>query len=71
MPVHNNAPFVEAAIESVLAQTYPNWELLIADDASNDGSLERAETFQSQDSRIKAFVMGENQWPEVFFRTNS
>lgn len=61
MPVYNNAPFVEAAIESVLAQTYPNWELLIVDDASNDGSLERAETFQSQDSRIKVFVMGENQ----------
>lgn len=44
-----------------MAQTYPYWELLIVDDASNDGSLEHAESFQGQDSRIKVFVMGENQ----------
>jgi len=61
MPAFNNAPTIGLAIESVLAQTYPHWELLIVDDASGDGSLERAEAYQSQDARIKVFVMGENQ----------
>lgn len=61
MPSYNNGAFIAEAIKSVLAQTYPYWELLIVDDASNDGSLERAESFQGQDARIKVFVMGENQ----------
>ena len=61
MPAYNNAPFIGAAIESVLAQTHPHWELLIVDDASSDETLARAEQFQAQDQRIKAFVMAENQ----------
>ena len=61
MPAYNNAPYIGAAIESVLAQSHPNWELLIVDDASNDETLERAEQFQKLDQRIKVFVMAENQ----------
>ena len=61
MPAYNNAPYIGAAIESVLAQSHPNWELLIVDDASKDETLERAEQFQKLDQRIKVFVMAENQ----------
>lgn len=40
MPVFNAKPFLEQAIESVLAQDHPDFELLIGDDASTDGSHE-------------------------------
>jgi glycosyltransferase involved in cell wall biosynthesis len=38
MPVYNGVTFISQAIESVLAQTYTHWELLIVDDGSKDGS---------------------------------
>jgi len=38
MPVYNAADFIAAAIQSVLAQTYTNWQLVIIDDESTDGS---------------------------------
>ena len=38
MPAYNAADYVEAAVESVLAQNYPNFEFIIVDDASTDGT---------------------------------
>ncbi len=38
MPVYNAEPFVERAIQSVIAQTYSDWEFLIVDDGSTDGT---------------------------------
>ena len=40
MPSFNTRAFIAIAINSVLAQTYPYWELLIVDDGSSDGSAE-------------------------------
>src|ERR1700691_6786421 len=37
-PFYNTERFLQEAIESVLAQTYSNWELLLVDDGSTDGS---------------------------------
>lgn len=45
MPVYNAQRFVSESIESVLSQTYNNWELLIIDDASIDGTQEAVKTF--------------------------
>jgi glycosyltransferase involved in cell wall biosynthesis len=42
IPFLNPAPFLEEAIQSVFAQTYPDWELLLVDDGSTDGSAELA-----------------------------
>lgn len=55
MPVFNAPePYLQAAIESVLAQIYPNWELCIADDASTAPHIRPIlEQYQAQDRRIK------------------
>ena len=47
------AEFIGETIKSVLAQTYRNWELLIQDDCSTDGTAEVVEPYALADSRIK------------------
>lgn len=55
LPVFNARRFIAVSIQSIVDQSYSNWELLICDDASSDGSyLEIVERFSS-DSRIKLF----------------
>lgn len=53
MPVYNAELFIKEAIESVLKQTYTDWELIIADDGSTDTSIEIAESFADQRIRIE------------------
>ncbi len=55
MPVYNTRPpFLRSAIESVLAQLYPNWELCIADDASSDAEIRAIlQEYERRDHRIK------------------
>ena len=53
MPCHNGGIYLRQAMESVQAQTYADWELIIIDDASTDGSEAIAEEYCAQDSRIK------------------
>lgn len=54
MPAYNCEKYVVEAINSVLAQTYRNWELLVLDDGSKDNTLLIIEEFSQKDSRIKA-----------------
>lgn len=58
MPNYNSEKYIEATINSVLAQTYHNWELLFVDDCSSDASLELVKAFQ--DERIRIFSMKKN-----------
>lgn len=53
MPMYNSAKFVAESIESVISQTYKNWELIIVDDGSTDGSLEIVNNYAYRDKRIK------------------
>lgn len=53
MPVHNGARYVQKAINSVLIQTYKQFELIIIDDASTDGSLKIIKEIAKGDKRIK------------------
>lgn len=55
MANYNNARFIEAAIESVRAQTYQNWELVIVDDASTDQSWDIMSSYSKADDRIKIY----------------
>lgn len=54
LPVYNNAPFLADAIQSVLNQTFTDWELLIVDDGSTDESLAVARSFADPRIQIRA-----------------
>ena len=70
----NASDFIQIAIESVLAQTYEHWELLLVDDGSNDGSTEIALRFASENSaQIKYYEQDEHKYrkPDSFPRHSS
>jgi glycosyltransferase involved in cell wall biosynthesis len=58
MPVRNAMPFLDEAVASILAQTHRNFEFLIGDDGSTDGSTERLEQWAARDSRIRLIRSG-------------
>lgn len=60
---YNHAAYVAAAIESVLNQTFTDFELLIVDDGSKDNSRDIIKTFD--DSRIKTFLYEKNRGPII------
>lgn len=55
MTSYNYADYIKEAIESVLAQTYSNWELVIVDDGSTDDSVEVIKSYMRKDGRIKLY----------------
>ncbi len=52
IPLYNKAPYVAKAIESVLGQTYRDFEVIVIDDGSTDQSLEVAKTFENKSITI-------------------
>ena len=60
LPVYNGAGYLAESIESVLNQTYANWELIIVNDCSTDNSLATALDYATKDARIKVFSNIEN-----------
>lgn len=52
-PCYNGAKYVAETIESVLNQTYSNWEMLVIDDGSKDNSSEIIDSYANKDSRIR------------------
>lgn len=59
MPSYNKAAYIGETIESVISQTYQNWELIIVDDFSTDGSMSVISAYK--DERIKIFRNEENK----------
>jgi glycosyltransferase involved in cell wall biosynthesis len=55
VPVYNVAPYLKACLDSVLTQTYPNWECLCIDDNSTDNSGAILDEYARKDSRLRVF----------------
>ena len=62
VPVYNTEKLVGRCIDCVIAQTYPDWELILVDDGSTDGSLSVLKEYETKDSRIKV-IHQENAGP--------
>lgn len=53
IPVYNSEKYIRRCVDSVLAQTYQEWELVLVDDGSTDNSLSILQEYESKDERIK------------------
>ena len=61
MSVYNGLPYLSKAIDSILGQTYPDFEFLIIDDQSTDGSAEILDHYARQDKRIRIIKNEQNR----------
>ena len=52
MGVHNNETTIKRCIDSIINQTYENWELIICDDCSSDGTYDVLKDYEKKDDRI-------------------
>lgn len=64
-PTYNCERFIGETIESVLKQTYKNWEMIIVDDCSTDNTYEVVKKYADNDSRIKYYLLEENSGAAV------
>lgn len=55
MPAYNSEKTIAESIDTVLAQTYPNWELIVVNDGSKDSTLNIVEEYVKKDSRVRVF----------------
>lgn len=65
LPVYNREQTLGDAINSVIVQTSPHWELIIIDDYSSDGSLRLADEYAKKDNRIRVLSNSANMGPAV------
>lgn len=65
MPLYNSERYLEETLESVLNQTYKNWELIIVNDCSTDSSVEIVEKYIETEKKIKLFNLEKNSGPAV------
>jgi len=64
-PNYNSEKFISQSIDSVIYQTYTNWEMIIVDDASTDSSVKIIKKFQAKEDRIKLIKINKNSGPAV------
>ncbi|MBE9126812.1 MULTISPECIES: glycosyltransferase [unclassified Coleofasciculus] len=62
IPTHNRLQFLKQAVKSVKGQTFKNWELIVVDDMSSDGTWEWLT--ELKDERIRAFRLSEQSFRE-------
>lgn len=61
MTAYNAGKYVGQAVESIQAQTYPNWELIVVDDGSTDNTLAIVNKIAKNDNRIKVISYAKNR----------
>src|SRR5690554_5397892 len=64
-PLYNCSDFLKRTIQSVLSQTYQNWEVIMVDDCSSDNSVLIAQEFVEKDHRIKLIQLEKNSGAAV------
>ena len=64
-PAYNCEKYLEEAVESVLAQTMQDWEMLIIDDCSSDNTYDCMEKLAQRDKRIRIFRNIQNTVPQL------
>lgn len=64
-PCFNAQNYIDKMINSVISQTYVNWELIIVDDYSNDDSVKIVKKFVNQDDRIKLIELSVRSGPAI------
>ena len=69
-PTYNCAKFIAQTIESVLAQSYTDWEMIISDDCSTDNTQEVIRPYLEADSRIK-YISNEKNSGAAITRNNA
>jgi teichuronic acid biosynthesis glycosyltransferase TuaG len=60
MPAYNSEKYIRESIESVISQDYKNWELVIVDDCSKDGTKRIVKEYMKKDTRIKLIELKKN-----------
>ena len=70
MPAYNAEKYIEEAIESVLKQTYRNWELIITDDKSTDDTPKILDEYIRKDARIKVIYLKNNSGTAIARNTS-
>lgn len=60
MPVYNGSKYIRTAIDSLLAQSFSDFELIISDNASNDDTRKQCELYQKNDNRIRYILQPKN-----------
>ena len=59
-PSYNSAKYIKQTIDSVRAQTYTDWEMLIVDDCSTDNTCDIVEAIAKEDNRVKLIRQEQN-----------
>lgn len=65
MPSYKCVRYIEESILSVQAQTYQNWELIVVDDCSNDGTVDTVQKLKKEDDRIRLYQNSSNSGAAV------
>ena len=63
VPAHNEASVIENTVENILQLDYPNYELIIIDDRSDDNTAEVMKNLEAKHSNVKAFIRPKDAFP--------